>query len=245
VVLAATERLVMATGIVNVWGRDPLAAVTAQLTLSEAYPERFVLGLGASHAPLVEDLRGYRYERPLTKVRDYLDGMDRFAQHYYRAPRPPGTSRVLAALGPRMLALAAERADGAHSYFVPPEHTAQARQVLGPGKVLAVEQAVVLETDPSAARELARRHTRSYLRLPNYANNLRRFGYDDADLADEGSDRLVDAIVAWGDMDAVTRRVDEHRSAGADHVCIQVLVADTRTLPHESWHRLAQALLPP
>lgn len=239
--LAATERLVVATGIANIWARDPLATVAAQFTLAEAYPDRFVLGLGASHAPLVEGNRGLRYARPLAKMREHLDAMDRVADRY-RAPRPATAPRVLAALGPRMLGLAAERADGAHTYFVPPDHTARARALLGAGKLLAVEQAVVIETDPAAARAVARTHTRRYLPLVNYTNNLRRLGFGDADLAGEGSDRLVDAIVAWGDLDAVVRRVEDHWDAGADHVCVQVLTPDWPALPTAGWARVAEAL---
>jgi len=142
-----------------------------------------------------------------------------------------------------MLALAAARAWGAHPYFVPVAHTAQARQLLGPAPLLAPEQAVVLETEPSRAREVARQHTARYLRLPNYVNNLRRLGFTEEDLTDGGSDRLVDAIVAWGDLDTVVRRVREHLAAGANHVCIQVLTAEPSAIPREQWRELAAALL--
>jgi probable F420-dependent oxidoreductase len=150
---------------------------------------------------------------------------------------------VLAALGPKMLELARDAADGAHTYFVPPDHTAAARAVLGPGKLLAPEQAFVLDTNPETARELARRHTGSYLRLPNYTNNLRRYGFTDDDLAGAGSDRLVDTIVPWGDADVLVNRVKEHLAAGADHVCVQVLDPDRRGLPRRQWRELAPALL--
>lgn len=240
--LGATERLVVATGIANVWARDALAMAAGQLALGEAFPARFVLGLGVSHKPLL-DVRGQDYGRPLTFMRDYLAGMDH-GYDVYRAVRPqPQPPRVLAALGPKMLDLAAERADGAHTYFVPPEHTAQARERLGPGKLLAPEQVVVLETDPSAAREIARRHTTSYLRLPNYTNNLKRFGFDDTDFADGGNDRLVDTICAWGGAEAVAARVQAHLDAGADHVAVQVLVDDRKGLPRREWAELAPALL--
>jgi probable F420-dependent oxidoreductase len=220
--LAATERITVGTGIANIWVRDATAANAAANTLAEAYPDRFLLGLGASHAPLVDD-RGHQYRKPLAAMRDYLDGIDAAR---YDAPRPSHpTPRVLAALRPRMLELARDRAAGAHPYFVPPEHTAQAREILGDGPLLAPEQAVVLETDPAAARALARGHTRFYLSLPNYANNLRALGFGDEDFADGGSDRLVDAIVAWGDIDAVKARVDRHLDAGADHVAIQPIAA--------------------
>ena len=174
-------------------------------------------------------------------MRAYLDGMDRAP---YRAV-PPSVSpmRVLAALGPNMLRLAAERAGGAHPYFVPPEHTARAREILGRDRLLAVEQAVVLETDSTKAREIARAHTSRYLALPNYVNNLRRLGFSDDDLVGAGSDRLVDAIVAWGNMNAVTDRIRAHQSAGANHVCLQVLPPDPQALPTPQWHELASALL--
>lgn len=240
-VLAATNRLTVATGIMNIWARDPLATTAAQLTLAEAYPDRFLLGLGTSHARLVQGERGHHYDQPVSKMRAYLDAMDHAAQTY-RAVRPASAPRLLAALGPKMLALAAERADGAHTYFVPPEHTARARATIGDEKILAAEQAVVLETDPTHARALARRHTRRYLSLPNYTNNLLRLGFEPADFDHEGSNRLVDAIVAWGDVDAVARRVRDHLAAGADHVCIQVISQDMRQLPYQPWQALAEAL---
>ena len=174
-------------------------------------------------------------------MRAYLDAMDGAP---YRAVAPSvGPVRVLAALGPGMLRLAAERAGGAHSYFVPPEHTARAREILGSDRLLAVEQAVVLETASTKAREIARAHTSRYLALPNYVNNLRRLGFGDADLVDGGSDRLVDAIVAWGDMNAAIDRVRAHQSAGANHVCIQVLPSDPQALPIAQWREVASALL--
>ena len=239
ILLSATSRLVVATGIANIYARDPVTTAAGQNTLAEAYPGRFLLGVGVSHIPLVEQLRGHTYGKPIASMRAYLDGMDRAP---YRAVAPSiKPIRVLAALGPQMLRLAAERADGAHSYFVPPEHTARAREILGSDRVLAVEQAVVLETDAIKAREIARAHTSRYLALPNYVNNLRRLGFADADLTDGGSDRLVDDIVAWGDLAAVTDRIRAHQSAGADHVCIQVLPADP--LPLREWRELASALL--
>lgn len=240
--LSATDHLTVATGIANIWARDPLAAVAAQLTLAEAYPNRFLLGLGASHARLVETHRGHRYASPLQKMRGYLSAMDQLATSY-RAVKPRSRPRrVLAALGPRMLQLAAELADGAHTYFVPPEHTAQARADLGAGKLLAVEQAVVLEANPAKARALARTHTRRYLPLVNYTNNLRRLGFEASDLDHEGSDLLVDAIVAWGSLETIARRIDDHWQAGADHVCLQVITEDRRLLPIREWQELASAL---
>lgn len=221
--LAATERITVATGIANIWGRDAAAANGATHTLAEAYDGRFLLGLGASHAPIVS-LRGHTYAKPLAAMRDYLDGMD--AAPYEGPVAEPPPARVLAALGPKMLELARDRGAGAHPYLVPTDHTARAREILGDGPLLAPEQAVVLETDPAKARAAARAHTRFYLELPNYVGNLRRFGFDDDDFTGGGSDRLVDALVAWGDVDAVRRRVQEHLDAGADHVALQPLAAD-------------------
>jgi probable F420-dependent oxidoreductase len=218
--LSFGERITVATGIANIWARDPLAMANGARTLAEAYPGRFVLGIGVSHAPSAR-MRGRVYERPFATMVEYLDRMD--AAPYAGPPLHEPVPWVLAALGPRMLRLAAERTLGAHPYFVPVEHTAQARQVLGPDPLLAVEQAVVLETDPERARQVAREHMRRYLELENYTNNLRRLGWSDADLARGGSDRVVDAIVAWGDVEAVRRRIETHIKAGADHVCVQPL----------------------
>ncbi len=240
--LAATDGLVVATGIANVWARDALAMAAGQQSLAEAYPDRFLLGIGVSHAPLLA-VREQGYDKPLAFMRSYLAAMDR-GRAAYRAVRPVGAApTVLAALGPKMMELAAERADGAHTYFVPPEHTAAARERLGAAKLLAPEQVVVLETDPGTAREIARRHTSSYLRLANYRNNLARLGFDDGDFAGGGTDRLVDTIVAWGDEDAVRKRVEAHLDAGADHVAVQVLDPNRRGLPLTQWRRLAPALL--
>jgi probable F420-dependent oxidoreductase len=241
ILLDATEHVVVATGIASIWARDPMAMSGAHKTLTSAHPGRFLLGLGVSHQPAVEGLRGQSYGKPYSAMRDYLDRMD--ASLYLAAPPPEEPVRVLAALGPRMLRLAAERASGAHPYFVPVEHTAAAREALGDGPLLCPEQAVVLETDPSTAREVARGHLATYLGLPNYTNNLRRLGWGDDDLAPPGSDRLVDAIVAWGDEDAIRRRVAAHHDAGADHVCVQVVTADLRTLPMDQWRTLAPVLL--
>ena len=239
--LGATRRIVIATGIANIYARDPVTMAAAQNTLAEAYPARFLLGLGVSHIPLVEQLRGHRYGKPVASMRAYLDGMDRAP--YRAAPPAVKPIRVLAALGPKMLRLAAERAGGAHPYFVPPEHTALARKILRSDRLLAVEQAVVLESDSAKAREIARAHTSRYLTLPNYVNNLRRLGFDEEDLANGGSDRLLDAIVAWGDTTAVIERVRAHQSAGADHVCVQVLPRHPQALPLSEWREVASALL--
>ena len=240
VLLAGTRRIAIATGIANIWGRDATTMANGQRTLAEAYPDRFLLGIGVSHAPLV-GMRGHDYGKPLTAMRQYLDAMDR-APFLALGPAtaPP---RIVAALAPKMLALAAERSWGSHTYFVPPEHTAAARVALGPDAMLAPEQAVVLETDPATARTIARGHMAMYLALPNYVNNLARLGYGPDDVANGGSDRLVDAIVAWGDVDAIVRRVRAHHDAGAQHVCVQVLDADPRAIPLRQWRELAPALL--
>jgi probable F420-dependent oxidoreductase len=239
--LSATERVVVATGIASIWARDAMTMAAGQRSLCEAFPGRFLLGLGVSHQPMVDHLRGQHYEKPYTKMRTYLDAMD--GALYMAAPPSEEPGRVLAALGPKMLELAATRALGAHPYFVPVEHTALARETLGTGPMLCPEQAVVLSTDPIEARAAARQHMATYLGLPNYTNNLRRLGWVDADLGDGGSDRLVDAIVAWGDEDAVIARVQAHLDAGADHVCVQVLDSDAAALPMPQWRRLAPGLL--
>ncbi|MBI4515182.1 MAG: LLM class F420-dependent oxidoreductase [Deltaproteobacteria bacterium] len=240
ILLAGTRRIVIATGIANIWARDPMAMAGAQKTLCEAYPERFLLGIGVSHAPLV-GLRGHNYDKPLSAMRAYLDAMD-YAP-FLATPPAAEPVRIIAALAPKMLKLAAERAKGSHPYFVPPEHTAHARAVMGKGPWLAPEQAVVLETDAGTAREIARTHMATYLGLPNYVNNLKRLGFTDDDVASGGSDRLVDAIVAWGDVNAIVKRVRAHHDAGADHVGVQVLSADPRALPLAQWRELAPALL--
>lgn len=238
--LEATSTLKVATGIANRYGRDALTCNAAQQTLNEAYPGRFLLGLGVSHAHLVAGVRKHTYDKPLAGMVEYLDLMERAR---FFAPRgEPPAQMVLAALGPRMLRLAAERTAGAHPYFVPPEHTATAREVMGPEPLLAVEQMVLFEADPARAREIARRHMAAYVRLPNYANNLLRLGFTEEDLAEGGSDRLVDAIVAWGGMDDALARVQAHLDAGADHVCIQVLDEDLAHLPRTEWRQLAAAL---
>jgi probable F420-dependent oxidoreductase len=239
--LAATSRIVIATGIANIYARDALTMSAGQKTLAEAYPGRFLLGIGVSHQPNVEEVRGHTYGKPVATMRAYLDAMSKAPYQSVEPPEKPGT--ILAALGPNMLKLAAERTNGAHPYFVPVEHTRLARATLGPDAVLAPEQAVVLETDPARARAIARGHTQSYLRLPNYANNLRRLGYSEEDLAGSGTDRLVDDIVAWGDLGQVRSRIRAHLEAGANHVSVQVLREDVRALPMDEWRALAKQLL--
>jgi probable F420-dependent oxidoreductase len=221
--LAWTERAVVATGIANIYARDPMAMANGARTLADAYPGRFLLGIGVSHAPSVA-ARGHDYARPLATMRAYLDAMDAASFRGVEPAEP--AALVLAALGPRMLELAAGRTRGAHPYFTPPEHTAMAREVMSEGPLLAPEQAFVLETDPGAARAKAREHTAYYLGLDNYRRNLLRLGFTEDDLDGGGSNRLVDAVVAWGDVEAVRDRVAAHLEAGADHVCVQAVGAE-------------------
>ena len=237
-ILSATNRLAAVTGIASIWARDPNAAASGAMALGEAWPGRFVLGLGVSHAPSVAR-RGSTYEHPIARMKDYLDGIT--AASFVGPPADPEVPVVLAALGPQMLRLAASRTSGAHPYFVPVEHTRTAREVMGPGPWLAPEQAVVIATDPVRARAIARRHTRGYLALDNYRRNLVRLGWSESDLDGEGSDALVDAVVAWGDADAVASRIRAHLEAGADHVGIQVLSDDP--FPLADLSALAERLL--
>jgi len=236
--LGGSKRLIVASGIANIWARDPVAMANGGRTLVDAYPDRYLQGLGVSHAPTVKT-RGTTYARPLEYMRSYLDAMDAAP---YVGPKVD-VPRVLAALGPQMLRLAAERTLGAHPYFVPVEHTTVARKELGAGPLLAVEQAVALSEDAAIARSAARRHMKRYLELDNYVNNLRRLGWTDRDLADGGSDKLVDAIVAWGGPNAIKERVAEHTKCGADHVCLQVLRMEPASSPRADLERIAKALL--
>lgn len=236
--LVATDRIVTGTGIANVWARHAFSMEGGAATLGSAWPGRFILGVGISHKPLVERT-GQTYRAPLARMTAYLEEMDAAAD---AAPSPDvPVPRVLAALGPAMLALARERADGAHPYFVPPAHTKLARETLGDDKLLIPEQAVLLSTDPAEARAVARDHMRRYLQLPNYVNNLRHLGYTEDDVAGDGSDRLVDDIVAWGDDAAIGARVGEHLTNGADHVVVQALGDPSRAL--STLEQLAPALL--
>ena len=228
--LAGTSSLVLATGILNIWRHEAAEVAVTTARLNEQHGGRFLLGLGVSHERLIKE----EYVAPLAKMAAYLDQLDGAGQ--------PRDVRVLAALRRRMLDVARDRAAGAHPYFVPPEHTEAARVILGPGPLLAPEQTVVLETDPGEARRLARGFCTNYLGLPNYVNNLRTLGYTDEDLTPPGSDRLVDAIVVWGDEGTIADRVQTHLNAGADHVCIQVLSRDNTTVPIDAWRQLAPAL---
>jgi probable F420-dependent oxidoreductase len=236
--LSSSSRLIYGTGIANVWARHPATMQGGGATLAAAWPGRFILGVGISHAPIVER-SGQVYARPLAHMRDYLAQMDLAVAD---APHPEVPfARVIAALGPGMLALARDHAHGAHPYFVPPLHTQLAREILGPDRLLIPEQAMVLSTDPSEARAVARAHMKLYLTLPNYTNNLRRLGFEDSDLADGGSDRLVDQIVVWGDEQAIAARVSELRELGADHVVLQPLGDDLPAVVAQL-ERLAPAL---
>jgi probable F420-dependent oxidoreductase len=233
--LTATGHVVVATGVLNIWAHDPVEVAEAVRELGATFPDRFLLGLGVSHAPLVERLGGV-YDHPYQAMVDYLDALD-------RAPSPVAPAeRALAALGPRMLELSRDRSAGAHPYLTTADHTRYARELLGPGPLLAPEVKVALEADPEKARALGRQHLAIYLGLPNYTNNLRRFGMTDADLSDGGSDRFVDAAVAWGDGAAIKERVQAHFDAGADHVCLQLLTEEPG-LPRQGWRDLAAAVL--
>lgn len=221
---ARTERLRLATGIANIYARDPMTMRAIQQTMAELSGGRFVLGLGVSHSHLVSGVRGHEYKKPVPAMREYLEAM---RGALYRAVEPAEEAPImLAALRPAMLRLARQQARGAHPYFTSPEHTRRAREILGPDAWLAPEQKLLLDTDPGRARATARATMQIYLGLPNYQNNLKWLGFTDADFADGGSDRLVDAIVAWGDEDALRARIRAHHDAGADHVCIQPLRAD-------------------
>ena len=235
---ARTERLVLATGIANIYARDPMTTKAIHKTLSEMAPGRFVLGLGVSHEHLVKKVRGHEYEKPIPAMRSYLEALS--SALYMGAPVEEDAPIVLAALRPAMLRVAREQAAGAHPYLVPPEHTAMAREVLGPDSWLCPEQMVLGERDATRARAIARANLKVYLHLPNYQRNLRAFGMEDSDFAAGGSDRLVDQIVVWGDDDAIRQRIQDHFDAGADHVCIQPFRPDRRHGPDmELLERLA------
>lgn len=239
ILLAATERIVVATGIANLWGRDAMTMANAGRTLAEAWPNRFVLGVGVSHRPLV-DRRGHDYNDPVARTQAYLEAM---RQAPYRAPAPElDPLVVVGALGDRMLRVTAAHADGAHPYLVTPAHTAHAREVLGRDRVLAPEQAFVLSEEPATARATARAHLATYLGLDNYVRSLRRQGFADVDLTDGGSDHLVDALVAWGRTDRIVARMCAHRDAGADHVAAHPLEGDGVPDPVEQLRTLAGAL---
>lgn len=235
--LRGTTSMTIATGILNLWMHTPDETAAEHARMTVEYGPRFLVGIGVSHAPLIDRTEAGRYTKPLAKMSEFLDRLD-------AAPIPLATDdRLLAALGPKMLEIAGQRTSGTHPYLVTPEHTAGARAALGPNKLVASEQAVVLETDPTAARAIARLHLSTYIGLPNYSNNWKRIGFTDDDLTNGGSDRLVDAFVVWGDEAAILARVQAHRDAGADHVCVQVLTENVIVNPLEQWRALAPALL--
>lgn len=238
-VLAATERAPVCTGIANIWARDATASATGARSLMEAHPGRFLLGLGVSHRQQV-DPRGHRYAKPVAHMRSYLAELD--AAPYHPEPDLPHIPRVLAALRRPMIELARECADGMLSYLVTPAHTAMARELLGPDRLLCAEQAVLACADPGEARRVARARTSWYFELGNYPPSLRAQGFTDADLAGEGSDRIIDGLVAWGDADAIAERVREHLAAGADHVCVQPLPTGDDLFALDGLRALAQAL---
>lgn len=228
ILLAATQRLVVASGIANIWARDPQAMATGARALGEAWPDRFILGIGVSHAPMVER-RGHRYDRPVTAMREYIEAMDHATWRGPDAPMPPV---VLAALGPRMVELAAEKTAGDYTYFTPVEHVREVRAAMGPNAFLAADLPVVLAADRVAAREIGDRHTQLYLSTANYRNNLLRLGWSADELEPPGSDRLFDAIVAWGDVDRVRARSSALFEAGADQVVLNLITKDP-SVPYE------------
>jgi probable F420-dependent oxidoreductase len=233
--LSATKSATVATGILNLWKHSAEETAEAHTRLSAAHGDRFLVGIGVSHAALIDAAEPGLYHKPLAAMTSYLDALD-------AAPTPLApAARVLAALGPKMLELARTRTAGAHPYNVTPQHTAQARQALGPSALLLPEQMVALASDAEQGRSIARAGLTHYLNLPNYTNNLRRLGFGDEDFANGGSDKLLAALVAWGSPDDIATRVREHRDAGADHVCIQVLGVEDR-FPRAEWRELAPAL---
>ncbi len=232
--LAATARTVIATGILNLWMHEAGDVADSYAALTAEHGDRFLLGIGVSHGPLIDAKQPGRYGKPLAATASFLDGID-------VTGKVPTERRVLAALGPKMLTLSAERAQGAHPYLVNPEHTAYARSILGEGPSLMPEQGVILCDTYEEARRIGTDTLRAYLSMPNYANNMMRSGFSEYDV-NQVSDRLFDALIAWGDEEAVMRRVSEHQAAGADHVCVQVLTEDPRAFPREEWRRIAAAL---
>jgi probable F420-dependent oxidoreductase len=237
---AHTEKMVFATGIANIYARDPVTMSAASKTVAEASGGRFLLGIGVSHRPLVTNLRGHSYDKPYSYMKEYLPKMK---EALYRAPQPAEeVPVVLAALHPKMLQLAASDANGTHTYFVPPEHTSRARAAVGVKPWICVAQAVILETDETKARAMARTYMKTYVpRLPNYTNNLKALGWKDEDFQNGCSNALVDAIVAWGNEQRIRDRIEAHLAAGATHVCILPIRADNESLPDP---RVMEALAP-
>ncbi len=237
--LGATSTLTVATGITNIWARDAVASVNAARTLNATFANRFVLGLGVSHQPLVERLRGHEYRSPLATMREYLSAMNNAPMHAFEVDQP--YARVIAALGPQMIGLGAELADGVHTYLVDVEHTKMARAHLG-DKFLAVEQAVVLTPSRDEFLARAHEHLNFYTGLENYRANWRRMGFGPDDFVRGGSERLCDEMVVHGDVTVIAQRIADHFSAGADHVCLQVLGADHDAPPHADWRTIARGL---
>jgi probable F420-dependent oxidoreductase len=236
-ILNATQNLSVATGIANIYSRDALTMAFGQKTLAEAFPGRFVLGLGVGHRAAVEGVRGHQYGPPIATMRHYLQSM---ARAPYQGPQPStDCPTILGALGPKMIELARDMADGIHPYHTTPRHTKAARQILGDEAFLAPEQSVVFETDVSLARAIARSRLKNTLTQPNYLRNLARLGFSDDDLLGTGSDYLIDSLVAWGKEEAIAGRIREHLDAGADHVAVQILMPDDRVLPFRQWRMLA------
>ena len=241
--LGATKNTIIATGILNLWMNTPAETAEGYAATVAEHGDRLMIGIGVSHQLLIDGAKAPgTYEKPLSAMREFLDGLDALPNDGI-----PKSNRMLAALGPKMLELAASRTRGTHPYLITPEYTAQIRAAIGEGPLIAAEQGVVLETDPEKARAIAREGLAGYLMLPNYTNNMKRFGFTDDDIANGGSDRLVDALIAWGDEETIAERVTAHYEAGADHVCVQVIRSGSGlgggATPLEEWRRLAPALL--
>ncbi len=236
--LAATTTAVVATGILNLWMHSAEETAAQHAAMTAQYGPRFLVGIGVSHAPLIDvKIEAGTYQQPLARTRAFLDALD-------AAEVPLAVEdRALAALGPRMLELAARRTSGVHPYLVTPEHTLVARHAVGPDALVATEQGVILETDPDRARSIARTNLVRYFAMPNYTNNWKRLGFTEADIGDGGSNRLIDALVAWGDEATIASRIREHRDAGASQVCVQVLTESPGTMPLEQWRILAPVLV--
>jgi probable F420-dependent oxidoreductase len=241
--LGATKNTIIATGILNLWMTTPADTAEGYAAAVAEHGDRLMIGIGVSHQLLIDGAKAPgTYEKPLSAMREFLDGLDALPNDGV-----PKSNRMLAALGPKMLELAATRTRGTHPDLITPEYTAQIRATIGEGPLIAAEQGVVLETDPEKARAVAREGLAGYLMLPNYTNNMKRFGFTDDDVNNGGSDRLVDALIAWGDEETIAERVTAHYEAGADHVCVQVLRSGSGigggATPLEEWRRLAPALL--
>jgi probable F420-dependent oxidoreductase len=238
-ILSATKNINVASGIASIAARSAHTMQSGWKTLSEAFPGRFVLALGVSHSHMVTKLHKLSYDKPYSNMVEYLDVMDK-SPYAAAAPQAP-MYRMIGALGPKMLQLSAERGVGAHPYFTTPQHTVEARALLGAKPLIAPEIAVIFETDKDKARETARKFMGTYTRLPNYANNLMRLGFTQDDVTNQ-SDRLVDEIVTWGTLDKIAARIREHHDAGANHVCVQVLTHNPLELPMAGWRELSALL---